>query len=37
MKKEITKVWALIELLKDNWWIATWEIIYNEIENTIQE
>ena len=31
MKKEITKVWALRELLKDNWWIATWEIIYNEI------
>lgn len=32
MEKEITKVWALIELLKDNWWIATWEIIYNEVE-----
>ncbi len=32
MEKEITKVWALRELLKDNWWIATWEIIYNEIE-----
>ncbi|NUJ97968.1 HNH endonuclease [Candidatus Gracilibacteria bacterium] len=32
MEKEITKVGALRELLKDNGGIATWEIIYNEIE-----
>jgi len=32
MEENITKVSALKELLKDNWWIATWEIIYNEIE-----
>lgn len=32
MQEHITKVWALKELLKSNWGIATWEIIYNEIQ-----
>ncbi|NDK08858.1 hypothetical protein EOM39_06485 [Candidatus Gracilibacteria bacterium] len=32
MEENITKVGALKKLLKDNGGIATWEIIYNEIE-----
>ncbi len=32
MDMSLTKVSALKLLLEDNWWIATWEIIYNEIE-----